>query len=73
MSSKFKVIPCPNCNGTGTGSGPGFSNPGLFACVEPSCKVCSTVQDVIVCHSCNKVAGRSYEDKCTSCNMSLKE
>ena len=73
--SKFKVITCPNCDGKRVGDGPGFHDPGLgfLSCVQPDCRMCSGVKEMIVCYCCHKVAGRSLEDKCTSCDVALKE
>ena len=67
----FKVIPCPNCNGKRVGTGPGFSNPWRMSREESICLVCQLV-DIIICYSCNKVAERSFDHKCSSCNTILK-
>ena len=71
MSSKFKVIPCPNCKGERVGNGPGFVCPGHVLREEYTCLVCAGV-DIIICYSCNKVAERSFYGKCSSCNTILK-
>ena len=54
ISIQFRFIPCPNCQVRHDGPTLGWSNPGLYAAVMPTCLVCNGNSKLVICYNCNK-------------------
>lgn len=82
MTTKFKLIPCPNCSGRGYGHGDGgFTQPSMYAQVEPNCLICQSNGKLVICYYCNKIGSyhainimdRNSDKVCNNCQQHLEQ
>lgn len=78
LKTPFMLVNCPNCKDDRYEklSRGGWSNPGKYAAVMPSCLVCSGVGKLAVCYNCNAVRNYYFDSikkKCMECNFELVE